>query len=283
MEEPAVDLQLDRAHSARMYDYYLGGRTNFVADREAVGRVMAVFPSILVAARANREFMHRSTRFAAERGIRQFLDIGTGIPTRPNLHEVAQSVTPGARIVYVDNDPIVLAHAKALLQSHPEGHTAYVEADMTDPAAILASPVLRETLDLGRPVALSLNAVLPFVTGNEQALAILAVLKDALAPGSTLAITHGTVDFSPQTRPFDKVTDVYTSVGTAAKTRTKAEFAAFFAGWELVEPGITTTFRWRPDEDQGLSDLTDAEATGYAAVAVKSSDASGPAGPIRRV
>jgi hypothetical protein len=269
VEESAVDLQLDRAHSARMYDYYLGGRTNFVADREAVGRVIAVFPSILVVARANREFMHRSTRFLAEHGIRQFLDIGTGIPTRPNLHEVAQGVTADARIVYVDNDPIVLAHAKALLQSRPEGRTAYVEADLNEPEAILASPVLHETLDLGRPVALSLNAVLPFVPGNEHALGIVKLLKDALVPGSALVITHGTDDYDPERRRFGEVTTIYTSAGTSATTRTRAEFAAFFAGWELAEPGITTTFRWRPEEPEDLSDITDAEAAAYGAVAFK--------------
>ena len=269
MEEPAVDLQLDRAHSARMYDYYLGGRTNFVADREAVSRVMAVFPSILVVARTNREFMHRSTRFLAEHGIRQFLDIGTGIPTRPNLHEVAQGVAPDSRVVYVDNDPIVLAHAKVLLTSRPEGRTAYVEADLNEPEAILGSTALRETLDLGRPVALSLNGVLPFITAQDRAMDILTTLKDACPPGSALAMTHGTSDFVTSTKQFDKVPEIYKSLGTAATTRTRAEFAALFAGWELAEPGITTTFRWRPDEAEGLYDVSDAEAAQYAAIAFK--------------
>jgi hypothetical protein len=269
VEEPAVDLQLDKAHSARMYDYYLGGRTNFVADREAVGRVMALVPTVLVGARANREFMHRSTRFLAQHGIRQFLDIGTGIPTRPNLHEVAQSVTPSARIVYVDNDPIVLAHAKALLQSRPEGRTTYVQADLNDPAAILGSPVLHETFDLGEPVALSLIAVLPFIVDNERAAAITTALKDAMPPGSALVITHGTLDFSLNRDLHERASDIYRSSGTAVTARTLAEIAAFFDGWELVEPGITSPFRWRPEEEDDVYDITDTEAGAYAGVAFK--------------
>ncbi|HEY3871650.1 MAG TPA: SAM-dependent methyltransferase [Actinocrinis sp.] len=269
MEEPAVDLQLDRAHSARMYDYYLGGRTNFVADREAVGRVMALVPTVLVGARANREFMHRATRFLAQQGIRQFLDVGTGIPTRPNLHEVAQSVTPSARIVYVDNDPIVLAHAKALLQSRPEGRTAYVQADLNDPAAILGSPELHDAIDLGEPVALSLIAVLPFIVDQERATAITTALKDAMPPGSALVITHGTLDFSLNRDLHERASDIYRSAGTAVTGRTLAEVAAFFDGWELVEPGITATFRWRPDEDEDVYDITDNEAGAYGAVAFK--------------
>jgi hypothetical protein len=250
-----------------MYDYYLGGRTNFTADREAVGKVMAVFPSALVAARANRDFMHRSTAFLADRGIGQFLDIGTGIPTSPNLHEIAQRAVPDAHVAYVDNDPIVLAHAQALLKSSPEGRTAYIQADLTDPEAILASPELRATLDLSWPVALSLNAVLHFLTDAHGAHAIVERLKDALAPGSALAISHGTADFAPV--EANKTTDIYRSAGTSAQPRSRSEIERFFAGWMLVEPGVTTTHRWRPDESDRLSDISDAEASCYAAVAVK--------------
>ena len=267
MDENAIDLQLDRPHSARMYDYYLGGRTNFTADREAVGQVMAAFPAALVAARANREFMHRSTRYLAEAGLRQFLDIGTGIPTRPNLHEVAQLVAPEARIVYVDNDPIVLAHAQALLQSHPLGSTDYLQADLTNPDVILASPALDRALDLTQPVALSLNAVLHFVTDAQGAHHIVDRLKDALAPGSALAISHGTADFAPAASA--KATDVYQAVGTSAQPRTRADFERFFHGWDLVDPGITMTHRWHPDDPEQLSDIGDAEAGCYAAVARK--------------
>jgi hypothetical protein len=267
VDESAIDLQLDRPHSARMYDYYLGGRTNFTADREAVGQVMAAFPAALVAARANREFMHRSTRYLAQAGLRQFLDIGTGIPTRPNLHEVAQHVAPGARVVYVDNDPIVLAHAQALLQSHPEGSTDYVQADLTDPDTILAAPALCRALDLHRPVALSLNAVLHFITDAHGAHRIVEYLKDALAPGSALTISHGTADFAPTAA--NKVSDVYQSVGTSAQLRTLAEVERFFKGWDLVEPGITMTHRWHPEDPEHPSDIADAEAGCYVGVARK--------------
>jgi SAM-dependent methyltransferase len=266
MDDTGVDLQLDRPHSARMYDYYLGGSTNFPADREAVGRVMAAFPQVLAASRANRAFMHRSTEYLAGRGLRQFLDIGTGIPTRPNLHEIAQAVAPDARIVYVDNDPIVLAHAQALLLSNPAGRTAYVQADLRDPAAILASPALRDTLDLSRPVALSLNAVLPFVPDEQVADEIVNTLKDALAPGSALVISHGTGDFSPT---LESLAAVYRSVGTNVQMRTAAGFARFFDGWDLVDPGVTLTYRWHPDSRTGTNSMTDQEASCYVAVAYK--------------
>jgi hypothetical protein len=266
-EQTGVDLQLDRAHSARMYDYYLGGSTNFPADREAVGRVMAVFPSALASARAIRGFMHRSTRYLAQRGLRQFLDIGTGIPTSPNLHEVAQEVVPDARIVYVDNDPIVLAHAQALLHSRPEGRTAYVQADLKDPASILSARVLRDTLDLSRPIALSLNAVLHFVPDDDGAHAIVDSLKDALVPGSALVISHGTTDFAPAAA--GDAVKIYRSAVTSSQPRARDEVAKFFDGWDLVEPGVTATYRWRPDEQSGVSGITDAEASVYAAVALK--------------
>ena len=268
MDENVVDLQLDRAHSARMYDYYLGGRTNFVADREAVGKLMAVFPAVLVAARANREFMHRSTRHLAASGLRQFLDIGTGIPTRPNLHEIAQQVAPESRIVYVDNDPIVLAHAQALLESHEAGRTAYVQADIADPDAILSSPTLLDTLDLSRPVALSLNAVLHFVTDEHNPYGIVEKLKSALAPGSALALSHGTADFVPAQISANGA-NVYRAAGTATQGRSHAEVARFFDGWDLIDPGIVTSHRWRPDEPAMLSDITDAESSAYVGVAIK--------------
>jgi hypothetical protein len=269
VDENMVDLQLDRAHSARMYDYYLGGRTNFVADREAVGKLMAVFPQVLVAARANREFMHRSTRFLAESGLRQFLDIGTGIPTSPNLHEIAQRTAPESRIVYVDNDPIVLAHAQALLKSHEAGRTAYLQADLTDPDSILSAPQLVDTLDLSRPVALSLNAVLQFVTDDLDPYGIVEKLKDRLAPGSTLAISHATADFiSPETTAA--TTNIfYKASGTSTQGRDRAQFTRFFDGWDLVDPGVVTSHRWRPEEPAALSDITDAESSSYVAVAVK--------------
>jgi hypothetical protein len=261
-----VDLRLDRAHSARMYDYYLGGTTNFPADREAVGRVLTAFPQGLIAARANRGFMRRATDYLAGHGLRQFLDVGTGIPTQPNLHEVAQQVAPDARVVYVDNDPIVLAHAQALLISTAEGRTAYLEADLGEPEAILKSAVLHETLDLTRPVALSLNAVLHFVPDNEEAYRIVQTFTAALPPGSALVISHGTGDFSPS---LEEAVGVYRSVGTATQLRTKDEFTRFFDGWELVDPGIAVSHRWRPDGGTAASMIADFEASCYVGVARK--------------
>lgn len=269
-QAPVVDLQLDRAHGARIYDYVLGGKTNFAADREAAGKVIAVFPSALVAARVNREFMHRATRrLASELGMRQFLDIGTGIPTSPNLHEVAQSVAPDARVVYVDNDPIVLAHAEALLSSHPAGRTAYVQADATDPAAVLAARPLLETLDLDRPVALSLNALLHFITDDHHggAHTLVEHLKDALPSGSTLAVTHATADFAPE--PTARITAIYAQAGTHVQFRSRPEFARFFDGWDLLGPGIALPHRWRPDDPRDADHVSDAEASCYAAVARK--------------
>ncbi|MEU4201415.1 SAM-dependent methyltransferase [Streptomyces sp. NPDC045470] len=267
--EPVVDLQLDRAHSARIYDYFLGGRTNFLADRTAAASVLSVFPSAAVAARINREFMHRTTRALARAGLRQFLDIGTGIPTSPNLHEIAQGVAPDARVVYTDNDPIVLAHAAALLRSTPQGRTAYLQADVTDPAGIVTAPQVRQTLDLGRPVALSLIALMHFVPddGQDRAHRVVEHLKAALPSGSTLAMTHATADFAPEA--MARISDIYAAAGTSVTFRTEAGFARFFDGWELLEPGITLAHHWRPDDPGEATRVTDAVAASYAAVARK--------------
>ncbi|KUL45674.1 methyltransferase [Streptomyces violaceusniger] len=246
----ALNLRTDKAHSARMYDFYLGGKDNYEADREAAFKVAAAYPGIFVCARENREFMHRATRMLArDYGIRQWLDIGTGIPTKPNLHEVAQSVAPEARIVYVDNDPIVLVHAQTLLSSSAEGRTAYIRADVNEPDAILRSPELIETLDLTKPVALSLNALMHFVTDAQDAHGIVRRLMDALPSGSALALSHCTPDFDPQT--WQKVTDIYDRAGTPVQFRGKAAVADFFADLDLIEPGIVVGHRWRPSAGSG--------------------------------
>ncbi|MGW2250813.1 SAM-dependent methyltransferase [Kitasatospora sp. NPDC001660] len=260
-----VDLRLNVPHSARMYDYYLGGFTNFAADREAAGQALAIGPWLRTAAHANRSFVHRSTRALALAGIDQFLDIGTGIPTSPNLHEIAQGVNPRARVVYADNDPIVLSHAQALLAGTPEGRTAYVEADVTDPVGLLASPGLRDTLDLTRPVALSLNAVLHFVPDAHGAHAVVEHYKAALAPGSALVMTHVAPEFAPE--EIARLVRIYQAAGTAAQPRTLAEFTRFFDGWTLVAPAIVPTPRWRPAPDDPPA--SDSEAACYAGVALK--------------
>lgn len=262
----AVDLELDRAHSARMYDYYLGGTTNFPADREAAGRAMAAFPSLLATARINRRFMHRSVRFLARAGMDQFLDIGTGIPTSPNLHEVVQREVPHAHVVYSDNDPIVLAHARALLHSHPDGRTAYVHGDVTRPKELLAAEAVR-ALDFDRPIALSLNALLHFVTDEHDAHALVEELKSALPSGSTLAIAHVTDEFDPE--GIGRLAATYRAAGTAAQPRTRAEIARLFEGWDLFEPGIVPSHTWRPDPEDHGDHVTDKEAASFAGVARK--------------
>jgi trans-aconitate methyltransferase len=187
---------MDTAHSARIYDYWLGGKDNFPVDRDAAAQVLAVHPAARTTAVENRAFLHRVVRhLAVGQGVRQFLDIGTGIPTSPNTHEVAQAVAPDASVVYVDNDPMVLAHARALMSSTPEGRTAFLDADLHDPEAILKDPKVCRTLDFDRPVGLLLMAVLHFFPQDAAAGGIVRRLLDALAPGSFVAISHATYDF----------------------------------------------------------------------------------------
>lgn len=248
--EMSPDLHLGKPHAARMYDFYLGGKDNYEVDRKAAQQVVDAFPSIHVCARQNRAFMHRATRMLAEHGIRQWLDIGTGIPTQPNLHEIAQNIQRSARVVYVDNDPIVLVHAQALLASSPEGRTAYISADATDPTSILTAPQLAETLDLTEPVALSLNALLHFVPDEQDPYGIVKRLLNALPTGSALTLSHCTSDFDPTT--WEKIVDVYRAGGTPAQVRSRDEIERFFtdSGLTLADPGITVAHRWRPDEDE---------------------------------
>ncbi|WP_077063441.1 SAM-dependent methyltransferase [Streptomyces sp. MP131-18] len=244
-----LDLRLDIPHSARMYDFYLGGKDNYAPDREAARQVEAVFPGISVCARENRHFMHRVTRMlVAQHGMRQWLDIGTGIPTSPNLHEVAQDVEPQVRVVYVDNDPIVLAHARALLNSSPEGRTAYIQADVRHPERILAAPQLTATLDLCQPIVLSLHAVLHFVPDESDPYGIVRRLLDALPSGSALALSHCTPDFDPET--WARVVDIYRAGGTPAQVRSRSEVERFFEGLDLAEPGLEVAHRWRPDPEE---------------------------------
>ncbi|WP_307874552.1 SAM-dependent methyltransferase [Frankia nepalensis] len=239
-----VELKTDVAHSARMYDYFLGGKDNFPADRAAAQQALAVFPEIPLAARINRAFLHNATRYAVESGIRQFLDVGTGIPTRPNLHEIAQGIAPESRVVYVDNDPIVLAHARALLTSSPRGRTAYVDEDLRDPGRILASEDLRETLDLTRPVALSLIAVLHFLSKDEQR-EVVGELVAAVPSGSTLALTHGTSDYDPE--HAERLAAVYRAQGINITTRTRAQVEELLDGLDLIGPGVREIHLWTAD------------------------------------
>ena len=239
-------LQLDRPHGARVYDYFLGGKDNFAIDRQAAEHLLEAFPGFRTAALSNRMWMHRAARYAAEQGITQFLDIGTGIPTSPNLHEVVQEVAPQARIVYADNDPIVLAHSRALLSSGPKGKTAYLEADVTDPRSIIESDEVRETLDLSKPVALSLVGVFHYLPDALKPYDLVKQLVEPLAPGSLLIFSHCTPDFAPEL--WERAIQVYKADGGDAQVRSKEEVARFFDGLELVEPGVSVPFRWHPDQ-----------------------------------
>jgi S-adenosyl methyltransferase len=265
-DEGGPDLGFDRAHGARIYDYILGGKDNYEMDRHAGDASLEVWPSLRIHMHAGRAFMHRVGRFmAADLGIRQFLDIGTGIPTQPNLHEVVQAVTPDARIIYVDNDPIVLAHARALMTSTPQGRTAYIQADMREPDAILNAPQLRETLDLDQPVGLLLISMLHFIEDDEEALRVVRRVVDVLPSGSYFAATIATDEFAPE--PLARVRDQYHAHGETLRWRTKEQAQRFFDGVELVEPGLVQMHKWRPDQTDGKID--DADIAMYGAVGRK--------------
>jgi S-adenosyl methyltransferase len=242
-----VDLQTYRPHPARVYDYLLGGKDNYEADRAAAEEGIKANPNSLVPPRENRAFLRRAVSYlAGEARIDQFLDIGTGIPTSPNVHEVAQAADPRARVVYVDNDPIVLAHARALLTSHPAGQTSYIDADLRNVEEILGSEKLPGTLDLSRPVALLLIAIMHFIPTADGPHGICQRLLDALPSGSYLALSHLTGDFDPAA--WEKVSQIYRRNGVIMEVRSLAEIERFFTGLELVEPGVVSVQRWRPDD-----------------------------------
>jgi hypothetical protein len=236
------------AHPARVYDYWLGGKDNFAADRIAGQETIAAYPAIRASARANRAFLARSVRhLAAGAGIRQFLDIGTGLPTASNTHEVAQSVAPDSRIVYVDNDPLVLAHARALLTSSPEGATAYLDADLRDVDEILEQAA--GTLDLTQPVGVMLLAILHYIPDLDQARRIMARLVGALPSGSFVTISHAASDISPEAmaemiRRMNQHLAEGNHVG-----RTREVVAGLFDGLDLLEPGVVKVTQWRPSSD----------------------------------
>ncbi|MFC6886678.1 MULTISPECIES: SAM-dependent methyltransferase [Actinomadura] len=246
MSEETADagLRTDVPHTARIYDYMLGGKDNYEADRAAAEEIARRLPALPVAMRANRDFMVRMTRFLVrELGIRQFLDVGTGLPTSPNLHEAAQEIAPETRVVYVDNDPMVLAHARTLLAGTPEGRTAYIDADLREPGAILDAA--RGALDLDRPVALTVIAVLQFFTDDDEALGLVRRLMEPLAPGSVLALS--VVPEADEASPLAAGVAAYKAQGIPMKMRTRAETERFFEGLELVEPGVVPVPHWHPD------------------------------------
>jgi len=242
---PVVDTTV--AHISRVYDYWLGGKDNFAVDRIAAERVIAAYPDIVRSARGNRAFLGRAVRYLVdEAGIRQFLDIGTGLPAANNTHEVAQSAAPECRVVYVDNDPVVLSHAEALLASGPDGATAYVDADLRDPETILAAAA--EVLDFSRPVAVMLVAILQHLSDQDDPHGIVARIVAELPSGSYLALSHPARDI--QAAAMAEIADRMNELIAEKVTfRTRAEVLRFFDGLQLVEPGLVPVPRWRPASD----------------------------------
>ena len=255
-------------HSARIWNYWLGGKDNFAVDRAAGDAWAATFPGMRDIARASRSFLTRSIAYLAEdAGIRQFLDVGTGLPTVDNTHQVAQRIAPQARIVYVDNDPLVLAHARALLTSTPEGATAYIHADLRDPDKILAEAA--DTLDFTQPVALILSGVLGHVVDIGQARSIVRGLLAGLPSGSYLSLNDGTSVIGRE--ELEQATQDYNDSGALPYVqRTPEEIASFFEGLELVEPGVVSCPRWRPDPAPGsASDGPPAELDAFGGIGRK--------------
>ncbi|MGH3313826.1 MAG: SAM-dependent methyltransferase [Streptomyces sp.] len=254
-----------KPHPARMYDYYLGGRDNYEVDREAAERVLGHAPFIRPTARGNRDFHHRAVRAVVDRGIRQIIDIGTGIPSSPNTHEVAREVAPDTRVAYVDNDPIVATYAGAKLTN--SGNASFVLADLRDPEAILDHPTTRQLIDFDQPVALMLVAVLHFIRDDDEPGKIISALTSRLPEGSCLILSHITADFDGG-EALRQVAEVYKNSTAQLIMRSSAELMPFFNGFELMEPGLVRPPLWRPDgpvpEGEEL-----AQHQGYAGVGVK--------------
>jgi SAM-dependent methyltransferase len=242
------EIDVTKPHPARMYDYFLGGKDNFAADRAIATQVLDSWGSVRTAVRENRAFLGRAVKYlASEAGISQFLDLGTGLPSANNVHEVAQAINPEARVVYADNDPIVLAHARALLASGPRGVTAYLDADVRNPDTILANPIVRDTLDFGMPIALMLVAVLHFLPDEDDPRQIVQTLVDALPPGSYLVASHATAEHNPE--GLSGAGRAYSQGGMRGAIRNSDEFGELaFDGLELVDPGVVLVSEWRPEE-----------------------------------
>lgn len=263
-DEDVVELNTEVPHPARIYDYLLGGKDNFAADRAAAEAGIAAAPEVRLIARANRDFLVRAVRHLAERGIRQFIDIGTGIPTSPNVHEVAQGVDPATRVVYVDNDPMVLVHARALMSGPGHGGTAVIQADLRRPTEILTDPRLTDMIDFGRPVGLLLVAVLHHLRDDDDPARLVRELMEPLAPGSHAVLAHLGEDLRPA-----ESSAVAGAAGRSSVTlvpRGREQVLGFLEGLELVDPGLVQVPYWRPTEPVG----DDAQRVwSYAAVARK--------------
>jgi SAM-dependent methyltransferase len=246
----AARIDVERPSQARIYDYLLGGSLNFAADRAVARQLISMVPDAPLVAQANRAFLRRAVRFLVDAGVRQFLDIGSGVPTRGNVHEVARQAAPESRVVYVDIDPAAVAHSRQLLAGDQQ--TVAIEEDARRPERILGHPEVRALLDLSRPVAILLISVLHFISDSDDPAGLLRLLRDALPPGSYLAISHITADDRPDTGAA--VTAANRAGAVFAAPRRRADLERFFAGFELVEPGLVGVRQWRPDspENSGL-------------------------------
>ena len=263
----ASDIDVRQAHPARMYDYYLGGKNHFAADRAVADKALASWPGGRTGLRENRRFLGRAVQFlAAEAGIRQFLDIGSGLPAANNVHEVAQAAVPSSRIVYVDNDPLVIVHARALLTSSPEGRTDYVQADLRSPGSILSAPQVRAVLDFGEPIALMLVAVLHFLRDEDKPDEAIGALVDALPSGSYLTASHMTLEHDPAGVGGGQ--RACREAGITMHARDSDQFARLaFSGLEIVAPGVVLVSQWRRTITGPLP--TPAEVSCYGGVARK--------------
>jgi hypothetical protein len=239
----AEEIDTSRPHPARIYDYLLGGKDNYQVDREAGEQLIGVAPEARIGVQANRAFLQRAVRHVVRAGVRQILDIGTGLPTSPNVHEIAREIAPDVRIAYVDNDPIVNTHANTLMSE--AGTTSVVLADLRDPQAILNHPDVHRVIDFDQPVALLLVAILHFVTNAEEPERIVATLRDALPVGSYLVLSHATSDFNDRR----ETATAYTNATASMNLRNRAEIARFFDGFDLIEPGVAQVPFWRPDSE----------------------------------
>jgi S-adenosyl methyltransferase len=261
---PEVDVE--RANVARVYDALLGGSHNFAVDRDVASALTAIEPTARDAARANRAFLGRAVRFLVDAGIRQFLDIGSGVPTLGNVHEIAQGAAPGSHVVYVDTDPVAIAHSRSILSGNDAA--TIVHADLREPESILTHPEVERLIDFDRPVALLLVAVLHFILDEERPGDLVKQYAAAMPPGSHLVISHGTLD-GRSSKVAEAVEKLYSRASAPGRPRDHASVRAFFDGFELLEPGLVHLPLWRPDEDDDVPFEEAARSMGYAGVGRK--------------
>lgn len=255
------DIDIEQPTAARAYDYLLGGDHNFAADREMVRKAMAVIPDLPIQAQANRAFLHRAVRFLVDSGVRQFLDIGSGIPTRGNVHEVARRAAPDARVVYVDIDPVAVSHGRQMLAG--DELTLIVQEDIRHPEALIGHPEVRRLLDFGQPVGLLLVALLHVISDHDDPYGMVARMRDAMVPGSYLVVAHATHDSHPT--EVDHLVKLSRDTPTSMTSRTHAEIERFFTGYELVDPGLVWAPLWRPESPDDVPEHPE-RANNYAGV-----------------